>query len=241
MDEMYVFSADDCMTTILIIEDERRIAGWIQAYAERDGYDCLLAHDGMTGLQLALTDAPDVVILDILLPGLSGWEVCERIRETSDVPIIMLTALINEEEIIRGLKLGADDYLTKPFSPAELMARIEANLRRTNAAGSPSESKNLYAKDILLNQDSHHCVVRGESVKLTANQFKLLVFFMEHPNQVFSRDQLIDRVFGIDYDSYERAIDIHIRRLRMKIERDPSSPEYIQTVFGAGYKFSPEG
>jgi DNA-binding response OmpR family regulator len=224
---------------ILIVEDETRIAHWIKTYAEREGYTCLLAHDGRSGLELARREQPDLIVLDIMLPELDGWTVCEILRQESDVPIIMLTALITEQDIIRGLKIGADDYITKPFSPAELLARIQANLRR--AKGHVLAQGRLTAGGIILDTATHECTVDGKPITLTANQFDLLVFFMQHPRQVFSREQLIEHVFGYDYDSYERAIDIHIRRLRMKIERDPSDPQYIQTVFGAGYRFCPNG
>lgn len=224
---------------LLIVEDEKRIAQWVKTYAERDGYDCVVSEDGLDALDLFHREQPDLVVLDLMLPRLDGWEVCRAIREHSDVPIIMLTARISEHDIIQGLKIGADDYVTKPFSPAELLARIEANLRRAKGKRQGDDSR-LDAGRIVLELDTHQCFVDGKLVTLTANQFDLLTFFMKHPKQVFSRDQLISSVFGMDYDSYERAIDIHIRRLRMKIEPDPSNPLHIQTVFGAGYRFVPE-
>lgn len=223
---------------VLLVEDEPRLANWTKTYIENAGYHCIIAHDGRTALELARSEQPDLILLDLMLPVIDGWTVCETIRRESDVPIIMLTARITEQDIVHGLKIGADDYVTKPFSPAELVARIEANLRRVSGKVS-TPSGCLTAGAIKVDLDTRQCYVDGKSVSLTANQFDLLVFFMQHPRQVFSREQLIEHVFGIDYDSYERAIDIHIRRLRTKIERDPSNPRYIQTVFGAGYRFCP--
>jgi len=222
---------------ILVVEDEERIARWVQTYVENAGYECIVTHNGREAIDLALgmPDTPDLIVLDLMLPEVDGWTVCETIRAQSDVPIIILTARGAESDIIHGLKIGADDFVKKPFSPAELVARIEANLRRTS--GKADEP--LTTGNIALDPRTRECHVAGVPVTLTANQFDLLAFFMQHPNQVFSREQLIDGVFGIDYDSYERAIDIHIRRLRTKIEPDPSNPRYVQTVFGAGYRFSP--
>jgi len=225
--------------TLLIVEDEARIAQWVKTYAEHEGYRCLMADNGRDALVIARQEAPDLVVLDLMLPEIDGWTVCEELRRTSDVPIIMLTARIAEQDIITGLKLGADDYVKKPFSPAELLARIEANLRRVSPK-TPKEGV-LSAGGVRLELNTRQCFVENQAVRLTANQFDLLAFLMQHPRQVFSREQLIEHVFGMDYDSYERAIDIHIRRLRTKIEQDPAAPFYIQTVFGAGYKFCPEG
>jgi DNA-binding response OmpR family regulator len=220
---------------ILVVEDEARIAQWVQTYVENAGYTCIVTHNGREAIDLARSETPDLIVLDLMLPEVDGWTVCETIRKESEVPIIMLTARGAENDIIHGLKIGADDYLTKPFSPAELVARIEANLRRSSG----KTEGPMTSGDIALDPRTRECHVAGQPVTLTANQFDLLAFFMQHPHQVFSREQLIDGVFGIDYDSYERAIDIHIRRLRTKIERDPSNPQYIQTVFGAGYRFTP--
>jgi DNA-binding response OmpR family regulator len=220
---------------ILVVEDETRIAQWVKTYVENAGYICMVTHNGRDAIDLARSESPDLIVLDLMLPEIDGWTVCETIRQESDVPIIMLTARGAEHDVIHGLKIGADDYLTKPFSPAELVARIEANLRRVTGK---TEGPITIGK-LSLDPRTRECFVAEEPVTLTANQFDLLAFFMQHPNQVFSREQLIDGVFGIDYDSYERAIDIHIRRLRTKIERDPSNPQYIQTVFGSGYRFTP--
>lgn len=223
---------------ILIIEDELRIARWTQTYLEKSGYECVLATNGRDGLHLARRDKPDLIVLDLMLPEMNGWKICEIIRQESDVPIIMVTARIADQDIINGLKIGADDYVTKPFNPAELVARVEATLRR--AKGKLLPGKRLTAGALSLDLDSRQCFIHDQPVNLTANQFDLLAFFMQHPNQVLTRDQIIDQVFGADYDSYERAIDIHIRRLRTRIEPTPENPRYIQTVFGVGYRFCPE-
>lgn len=224
---------------LLIVEDETRIAQWIKLYTEREGYHCVMCENGREALDCFHQEQPDLILLDLMLPEIDGWQVCESIRSYSDVPIIMLTARIGEQDIIQGLKIGADDYVTKPFSMPQLLARIEANLRRSK--GKFHGEERLEGGPISLDFATRQCLIEGRHVNLTANQFELLAFFMRHPMQVFSREQLIENVFGMDYDSYERAIDIHIRRLRMKIEADPSDPHYIQTVFGAGYRFSPEG
>jgi DNA-binding response OmpR family regulator len=223
--------------TILLVEDEAKIAHWVQTYVQKAGYACTWVDNGADALLVARDEHPDLVVLDLMLPEIDGWEVCRRLRESSDVPIIMLTARIAGDDIINGLKMGADDYVTKPFNPAELLARIEANLRR--AEGRVAGDGHLAAGPLTLDPDGRQCWLEGEAISLTSHQFNLLEFFMRHPNQVFSREQLIEHVFGLDYDGYARAVDVHISRLRGKIERDPADPALIVTVFGAGYKFVP--
>ncbi len=223
---------------ILIVEDESRIARWTQTYIENAGYECLLADNGRDALYLARHEHPDLIVLDLMIPEMDGWSVCKILRQESDIPIIMVTAKTLEADIIQGLKLGADDYVTKPFSPAELVARIEAALRR--AKGRFQASQTVKVGSIELELSSRVCRINGKIVLLTASQFDLLHFFMQHPNQVLSREQIINNVFGADFDSFDRAVDIHIRRLRTRIEPDPSNPQYIQTVFGAGYRFCPD-
>lgn len=223
---------------ILIVEDETRIAHWTKTYVENAGYECLMADNGRDALYLARHEQPDLIVLDLMIPEMDGWTICKILRQESDVPIIMVTAKITETDIISGLKMGADDYVTKPFSPAELLARIEATLRR--AKGRLHANDMLKEGNIELDMAARQCRINGKIVDLTTSQFDLLTFFMQHPNQVLSREQIIDNVFGLDFDSFDRAIDIHIRRLRTRIEPDPSNPRYIQTVFGAGYRFCPE-
>lgn len=226
---------------ILLAEDEMRIARWTQTYIEKAGYECVWVSNGRDALHVARREKPDLIVLDLMLPEVDGWRVCETLRQESDIPIIMLTARITDADIIRGLNIGADDYVTKPFKPDELIARIAAVLRRSQGKQRvPIETETLVVGDIQVNTGTRECRVDGQLVHLTASQFDLLVFFMKHPRQVFSREQLIDSVFGLEFNSYERAIDIHIRRLRTRIEKDPSNPQYIQTVFGAGYRFCPE-
>lgn len=224
---------------ILIVEDETRIARWTQTYLENAGYECLLADNGRDALYLARHENPDLIVLDLMIPEMDGWSVCKILRQESDIPIIMVTAKTLEADIINGLKLGADDYVTKPFSPAELVARIEAALRRAKGRLLPNQT--VKAGSIELELNSRLCRVNGKIVSLTASQFDLLHFFMQHPRQVLSREQIINNVFGADFDSFDRAVDIHIRRLRTRIEPDPANPQYIQTVFGAGYRFCPDG
>lgn len=223
---------------ILIVEDEARIARWTQTYVENAGYECLVAYNGRDALYLARHEKPDLVVLDLMIPEMDGWTVCKILRQESDIPIIMVTAKTLESDIINGLKIGADDYVTKPFSPAELVARIEAALRRAKGRLQPTHT--VKVGDIELDLSARLCRVNGKMITLTTSQFELLHFFLQHPNQVLSREQIIANVFGLDFDSFDRAVDIHIRRLRTRIEPDPSNPIYIQTVFGAGYRFCPD-
>jgi DNA-binding response OmpR family regulator len=223
---------------ILIVEDEARIARWTQTYVENAGYECLVAYNGRDALYLARHEKPDLVVLDLMIPEMDGWTVCKILRQESDIPIIMVTAKTLESDIINGLKIGADDYITKPFSPAELVARIEAALRRAKGRLQPTHT--VKGGNIELDLSARLCRVNGKMITLTTSQFELLHFFLQHPNQVLSREQIITNVFGLDFDSFDRAVDIHIRRLRTRIEPDPSNPTYIQTVFGAGYRFCPD-
>ncbi|VAW31033.1 Phosphate regulon transcriptional regulatory protein PhoB (SphR) [hydrothermal vent metagenome] len=231
--------------TILIVEDETRIAHWVQSYFEQAGFKTLVTADGAEGLQLALTKQPDLVILDWMLPGMDGLEVCKRIRRESSVPIIMLTAKGKEIDRILGLELGADDYVVKPFSPDELVARARAVLRRmVLASASEDEEKAkgiLRAGEVELDTAAFLCKIAGQEVALSRIQFALLETFMRHTGQALTRQQLLDAAFKGDYEGFERTIDVHIRRLRRRIEADPSNPQYIVTVFGIGYKFAAQG
>ncbi len=220
---------------ILVIEDERRIAHWVRAYLEQAGFRVLQAYDGQEGLALARSERPDLVILDLMLPSLDGTEICRALRRESDVPIIILTARGGEMDRILGLELGADDYVVKPFSPGELVARVRAVLRRIH--GGVRRPEVLRGGEIELDLVSHTCRVAGRWVELSRTQFNLLRALMSHSGQVMTRQQLLDAVFDEDYEGFERTIDVHIRRLRQRIERDPAKPRYIVTVFGVGYKF----
>lgn len=224
--------------TILLVEDEMRLARWTQTYIERAGYGCLWASSGRDALCMARAEKPDLIVLDLMLPEVDGWTVCKKIREQSSVPIIMLTAKVAEQDIINGLKIGADDYVTKPFNPHELIARIEANLRRVTGRVGPGNI--LFAGPLKIDLGTMQCFVNCEPVTLTAAQFRLLEYFVRHPHQTLSREQIINDVFGADHDSFSRSIDVHIRRLRTRVEKDPSHPVLLQTVFGIGYRFCPE-
>ena len=221
--------------TVLIVEDEKRIAHWVEEYFKQAGFKTLSAVDGAVGLKLAQTKNPDLVILDIMLPSMDGIEICRTLRLDSDVPIIMLTARGKEADRIRGLNLGADDYIVKPFSPGELVARANAILRRVN--GKKEKNEILLGNGISLDPASHICKIAEKEINLSKTQFALLKVFMNNIGRVFSRQQLLESAFEGDYNNYERTIDVHIRRLRTKIEKDPANPKYIQTVFGVGYKF----
>jgi DNA-binding response OmpR family regulator len=227
---------------ILIIDDERSVHDVARAYLEADGYEVLSAIGGRDGLALAHALHPSVVILDLMLPDLPGEEVCTELRRGSDVAIVMLTAKSTEDDRVRGLDLGADDYLAKPFSPRELVARVRALLRRTGDREAQSEPAMTFDDGRLcLDPDRHQALVVGRPVELTPSEFKLLLALARSPGRVFSRFELINRVQGHDYDGYERTIDAHVKNLRRKIEADPGHPRYVQTVHGVGYRLAATG
>ena len=224
---------------ILIIDDERSVHDVARAYLEREGYEVLSAIGGRDGLALAHALPPRLVLLDLMLPDLSGYEVCAELRRDSDVAIVMLTAKSTEDDRIRGLDLGADDYLVKPFSPRELVARVRALLRRTGerrAAGDPA--LRLDGGRLCLDPERHHALEDGRPVELTPSEFKLLLALARSPGRVFSRFELINRVQGHDYDGYESTIDAHVKTLRRKIEPDAARPRWVQTVHGVGYRLA---
>ncbi len=222
------------MKKILVVDDEKKIVEIIQAYLERDGYQVIAAFDGKTALALALKQHPDLVILDLMLPEISGWEVCRMIRKDSEVPIIMLTARDEVTDKIIGLEMGADDYVTKPFDTKELVSRVRAILRR---AESKTAQKNIIQiADLYIDIDKRLVRRQEIAVDLTHNEFDILRVMAENPGRVFSRMQLLDKVQGDAYEGYERTIDSHIKNLRKKIETDPEHPRYIITVYGVGYK-----
>ena len=220
---------------VLIIEDEERIAHWVRSYFEEAGFETLTAVDGRDGLRLARSVRPDLVILDLTLPGLDGMDVCRALRQESDVPIIILTARGKEIDRILGLELGADDYVVKPFSPGELVARARAVLRR--AHGEARTQEVLRGGKVQLDVVAHTCTVDGQEIELSRTQFAILETLMRHAGQALSRHQLLEAVFNEDYDGFDRTIDVHIRRLRQRIEDDPADPQHIVTVFGVGYRF----
>lgn len=222
---------------ILIVEDEARIAHWVQSYFERAGFQTLVTGDGAVGLKLALERQPNLIILDLMLPGLDGIDFCKTLRRTATTPIIMLTAKGKELDRILGLELGADDYVVKPFSPDELVARARAVLRRVNPTESEATAGILRAGRVELDPAAYLCKVAGQEVELSRTQFRLLETFLRNTGRTLTRQQLLDAAFEGDYDGFERTIDAHIRRLRRCIEREPSIPEHLLTVFGIGYKF----
>ena len=222
---------------ILIVDDDRKTAELIRMYLEREGYGALLAHDGRQALDLARQRAPDLIVLDLMLPVVEGLDVCRILRAESQVPIIMLTARTTEDDKLLGLDLGADDYVTKPFSPRELVARVRAVLRRGGPAqrGEPAAAR---CGELVVDFVSRSVRLRGAPVHLTPKEFKLLELLARHPGRAFSRLELLEQVFGYDYDGLERTVDVHLMNLRKKIERDPAQPSYVLTVYGHGYKFS---
>ena len=217
--------------TVLIIEDDRRIANWVKVYFERAGFSAEVTHDGESGLDLARSLSPGLVILDLMLPRLDGVELCRILRRESDVPIIMLTAREAPAELIVGLDSGADDYIVKPFNPEEVIARAEAVLRRVKG----KVQQVLTRGNITLDETAGSVMVNGEPVDLSQSQVALLSTFIRHPNQVLSRNQLISLTFDHEYMGFDRAIDSQVARLRKQISRDGNQP--IQTVYGAGYRF----
>lgn len=221
---------------ILVVDDEVKIVRVVKAYLDKEGYQVLEAYDGRQALELVRKERPDLVILDLMLPEISGLEACRIIRQESNTPVIMLTAQDDDTDKIVGLELGADDYLTKPFNPKELMARVHAVLRRLGRQA--VEVRLLGAGDLTIDVDRREVRVAGEEVRLTPTEFDLLVALAEHPGRVLSREQLLDRVLGGSLDGSDRAIDSHIKNLRQKIEPDPRAPRYVLTAFGVGYKFA---
>ena len=227
------------MDKILIIEDDTAIAEIERDYLELDGFSVEIAADGNTGLERGLSGDFDLILLDLMLPGMDGFSICRRLRETLDVPRLMVTARQEDIDKIRGLGLGADDYIEKPFSPSVLVARVKAHLARyrrlTKAEHKGSE---IQIGGIRLNEETHRVYVEGEEVELTHKEYELLLFFMLNVDVVFSREQLYERIWGWDAMGDSATVAVHINRLRKKIEKDPANPRYIVSVWGAGYRFN---
>ena len=222
---------------ILIVDDDRKTAELIRLYLERDGYQALLAHDGRQALELARQKRPDLIVLDLMLPIVDGLDVCRILRAESRTPIIMLTARTTEDDKLLGLDLGADDYVTKPFSPRELLARVRAVLRRA-AEGHAQGPTAVRVGELAVDFAGHTARLDGAQLRLTPKEFKLLEMLVREPGRAFSRLELLERVFGYDYEGLERTVDVHMMNLRKKIERDPAQPVYLLTVYGVGYKFA---
>ena len=226
---------------VLIIEDEQAIVDILKFNFQKEGYKVLEAMDGATGLELALTENPDLILLDVMLPKMDGFEVCKKIREKSSVPVIMLTAREEEVDKVLGLELGADDYMTKPFSIRELTARVKANLRRTSidrASVGQDNSSLITSGDLTINVERYEVSKYGKVIDITLREFELLKFLATQPERIFSRENLLENVWGYEYYGDVRTVDVTVRRLREKIEDDPGMPRYIITKRGVGYYFN---
>lgn len=221
---------------VLVVDDEKLIVKGIRFSLEQDGMEVTCAYDGEEALELAGAHSYDVILLDVMLPKLTGFEVCQQIREFSDVPIIMLTAKGEVEDRIIGLELGADDYLVKPFSPRELVARSRALLRRVHSDSEPQREV-LEFGELTIDVSGHKVLVSGEEIDLTASEFKLLTTLSRYPGRVYSRMELVEKVLGYDFEGYERTIDSHVKNLRAKIGDNPRNPKWLHTVHGVGYRF----
>lgn len=221
---------------ILIVEDEAMVAEVVERYLKRDGYDVDVVHDGLAAAASYAAERPALVVLDVMLPGLDGLELCRRIRADGDTPIILLTSRDREADRINGLNLGADDYVTKPFSPGELAARVQAVLRRSSP---PPRSTHLRFGNVTIDADARRVEVDGATAALTAREFDLLLHFAEHPGLVFTREQLLSAVWRDDFDGDAGTVTVHVRRLRAKVEADPPRPVHLKTVWGVGYRLDP--
>jgi len=223
---------------ILIVDDEEKILKVIEAYLIKESFEVLTAKDGEEALDIFNKELVHLIILDLMLPKISGEEVCTKIRAASSVPIIMLTAKIEEDNKIEGLSIGADDYVTKPFSNRELVSRVKALIRRTYRNNKPlAELLIINNGDLEIAIEKFIVKKQGKNVNLTSNEFKILIALLSNPGQVFSREQLVNKAFGIDYDGFDRTIDTHIKNIRHKIEDDQKNPKYIVSIYGVGYKF----
>ncbi|MBN8193650.1 response regulator transcription factor [Bacillus sp. NTK074B] len=222
---------------VLLVDDEENILDVCSRYLVREGYEVSTSVNGIEALDMYQSVNPDIVVLDIMMPEMDGWQVAEKIREEHDTPIIMLTALGQEKDRMYGLTIGADDYVTKPFSPRELLLRVKNVLRRTYSEGREGQQEVLKWKGLLIDRHKRKVISRGNEVEMTVKEFELLSLLAQHPAQVFSKSQLIETLWGYEYLGDANTINVHIRRLREKIENDPSDPQWIKTVWGIGYKF----
>jgi DNA-binding response OmpR family regulator len=229
------------MPRVLVVDDDPTVSEVVVSYLQRAGHDVELAADGMAALALAEANPPDLVVLDLMLPGLDGLEVCRRLRARTDVPVVMLTALGDEADRVLGLEVGADDYVTKPFSPRELVLRVNSVLRRSGPPGDlPSEGPlTLVDGDLHIDVVAHRATRAGAELALTAREFDLLAFLLRHPGQAFDRKELMDQVWGWSFGD-QSTVTVHVRRLREKVEPDPSEPRRLVTVWGVGYRWDPQ-
>lgn len=236
---MFVTMGAEPNKKIVVIDDDPSVQEVVRAYLEKDGYQVFVAGTAGDGLSLTARIKPGLVVLDLMLPDRSGEEVCREIRDRADTPILMLTAKASEDERVTGLAIGADDYLTKPFSPRELVARVRAILRRTHGGDQPLvEVISLDEGALEIDTVKHEVRKAGEPVELTPNEYKLLQTLARYPGRAYSRFELINHVQGYEYEGYERTIDAHVKNLRKKIEDDPKQPRYVETVFGVGYRLA---
>ena len=218
---------------ILVVDDDAKTVELVKMYLNRDGYRVITAYDGKEALRMAREERPDLMVLDLMLPGINGLDICRTIRAESDMPIIMLTALTTDDDRLRGLDTGADDYVSKPFSPRELAARVRAILRRIPGERGPDK---VEYKGLTVDYLKHEAYLDGQPLNLTPVEFKILGVLVREPGRVFSRAQIIEHALGLDFDGFDRTIDVHILKLRRKLEPDPRNPRYIKTIYGAGYK-----
>ena len=223
--------------TVLVVEDEAALASTLSYNLRKSGFNVISAADGLEGLQAARRSNPDVVVLDLMLPKMDGLEVCRRLRAETDIPILMLTAKSEELDKVLGLEMGADDYLTKPFSMRELMARVRALLRRTGNRAVPEDAQRIVVADIEIDLRGRTVMRDGEEISLKPKEFDVLFFMAQNAGQVFTREQLLERVWGYEFYGGSRTVDVHVRWLREKLERNPGHPQHLLTVRGVGYKF----
>ena len=226
--------------TILVVDDEPQIVRLVRSYLEKDGYRVVIASNGQEALYVVRSEKPDLVILDLLMPQMDGLEFTRRVRQERDLPIIMLTARVEEVDRILGLEMGADDYITKPFSPREVVARVHAVLRRTQDSSELESSPILRAGELLLDREAHKATLMGAELALTPTEFELLAILMDNPGRVLSRAELLEAIHGVAFAAYERTIDAHIKNLRQKLSADSEQTSYIITVRGVGYRFNQE-
>lgn len=227
--------------SILVVEDEKAIADILVFNLQREGYETLVTYDGKEGLEMALANVPDLILLDVMLPSMDGFTVCKQIRKQHDTPIIMLTAREEEADKVMGLELGADDYITKPFSMRELMARVKANMRRTISDADRARPIASAEQGLQISKENGMVYKNGSALELSVREFDILCFLSAAPGKVFSREDLMEKVWGYEYYGDLRAVDVAIRRLREKIEDEPASPKYVMTKRGMGYYYTEEG
>lgn len=226
---------------ILVVDDEEKIVEVVKSYLLKEGYEVYEAYNGKSAVEVFNKTAPALVILDLMLPDMSGEEICKTIRRRSRVPIIMLTAKVDEESILTGFNIGSDDYVTKPFSPKQLVARVSALLRRTEEDN--TSITNIYSfndNELIIDTTKYEVIKNGEVVGLTHSEYKILTTMMKHPSRAFTREELVCRALGEDYDGFDRVIDTHVKNLRQKIESNPKEPKYVLTIHGVGYRFGGE-